>query len=107
MVHHLAQALKYIPGQFCDLPDQVLASFPGLLTPAFVACSTNPALVLQATNAGVRRPGNEANQVACTRRGINSQLWICPFLDKTCSHENLLRWKKITTGQPAPLVGSE
>ena len=30
----------------------LLALFPGLLTPAFVACST--------TNAGVRRPGNEA-----------------------------------------------
>ena len=32
----------------------VVASYPGLLTPAFVACSTN-ALVLQATNAGPRR----------------------------------------------------
>ena len=30
----------------------LLAWFPGLLTPAFVACSTN-VLVLQATNAGV------------------------------------------------------
>ena len=39
-----------------------LASFPGLLTPAFVACSTTNALVLQATNAGVRRPGNKAIQ---------------------------------------------
>ena len=36
-----------------------LASFPGLLTPAFVACCTT-ALALQVTNAGVRRPGNEA-----------------------------------------------
>ena len=33
-----------------------LASFPGVLTPAFVTCSTS-ALVLQATNAEVRRPG--------------------------------------------------
>ena len=40
-----------------------LASFPGLLTLAFVACSTNAGEVLQTTNAGVRRPGNinEAN----------------------------------------------
>ena len=34
-----------------------IASFPGL--PAFVTCSTT-VLVLQAANAGVRRPGNEA-----------------------------------------------
>ena len=40
----------------------ILASFPGLLTPAFVACST-PTIVLQATNTGVRRPGNEANAI--------------------------------------------
>ena len=38
----------------------ILASFPGLLTPVFVACSTS-ALVLQATNACVR-PRNEAMQ---------------------------------------------
>ena len=43
-----------------------VASFPGLLTPAFAACSTNT-LVLQATNAGVRRPGNEAK---------NSDPWV-------------------------------
>jgi len=35
----------------------ILASYPGLLAPAFVTCS---GLVLQATNAGARRPGNEA-----------------------------------------------
>ena len=35
----------------------VLASFPGLLIPAFV---TNPTLVLQAMNAGAKRPGNKA-----------------------------------------------
>ena len=40
---------------------EFLASFPGLLTPAFVACSTN-VLVQQAANAGVRRPGNEATE---------------------------------------------
>ena len=40
----------------------IVASFPGLLTPAFVACSTN-VLVLQATNTGVRRPGNKANSI--------------------------------------------
>ena len=34
-----------------------LASFPDLLTPAFVASSTSSA----ATNAGVRRPGNGAS----------------------------------------------
>ena len=34
-----------------------LALYPSLLTPAFVACSTNAGLVLQATNAGARRPG--------------------------------------------------
>ena len=36
-----------------------LASYPGLLTPAFVACSSNM-LVLQTTTTGVRRPGYEA-----------------------------------------------
>ena len=41
---------------------KILASFPGLLTPAFVACSTI-VLVLQATHIGVRRPGNEATQI--------------------------------------------
>jgi len=37
-----------------------LAMYPGLLAPAFVACSTNAGLVLQATNTGARRPGYEA-----------------------------------------------
>ena len=41
------------------MPVTNLASLPGLLAPAFGACSPNT-LVLQATNAGVRRPGNEA-----------------------------------------------
>ena len=38
--------------------NSTIASFPGLLTPATVCRSTNafPALVLQVTNAGVRRP---------------------------------------------------
>ena len=35
------------------------SSFPGLLTTTFVACSTDMGEV-HATNAGVRRPGNEA-----------------------------------------------
>jgi len=39
-----------------------IASYPGLLAPAFVACSTNAGEVLQATNAGARRPGYEATQ---------------------------------------------
>ena len=43
-----------------------LASFPGLLTPAFVTCSTN---ALQATNTGVRRPGNEASNTLCIGEG--------------------------------------
>ena len=42
-----------------------VASFPGLLTPAFVTCST------QATNAGVRRPGNEAREQGEVRRPGN------------------------------------
>jgi len=37
-----------------------IASYPGLLAPAFVACSTNAGEVLQATNTGARRPGYEA-----------------------------------------------
>ena len=46
-------------------PLYILASHPGLLAPAFVAYSTkaSPALVLQATNAGVRRPGYEATYI--------------------------------------------
>ena len=49
----------------CIKCTDAVASFPGLLAPAFVACSTNaPALVLQATNAGARRPGNEATDAA-------------------------------------------
>ena len=44
-----------LPAALGDHNVLMLASFPGLLTPAFVACSTN-AGVLQATNAGVRRP---------------------------------------------------
>ena len=43
-----------------------VASFPGLLIPAFV--------LLQATNAGVRRPGNKANMcVRVSGRGCNDQ----------------------------------
>ena len=43
------------------MPVTNLASLPGLLAPAFGACSPNT-LVLQATNVEVkvRRPGNEA-----------------------------------------------
>ena len=52
-----------------------LASFPGLLAPAFVACSTNAGGVLQATNAGVRRPGNEARysipRLICPRTNLD------------------------------------
>jgi len=36
------------------LPSYIVASYPGLLTPAFVACSTN---------AGVRMPGYEATYI--------------------------------------------
>ena len=44
--------------------ERAVASYQGLLTPAFVACSTSPALVLQATKRGVRRPGYEAKRAA-------------------------------------------
>ena len=53
-----------------------IASFPGLLTPVFVACSSN-ALVLQATNTGVRKPGNEHGLLLiilkCLNPTINKQ----------------------------------
>ena len=53
--------------------NSTIASFPGLLTPATVCRSTNafPALVLQATNAGVRRP--TYSQLAHTERPRHAQ----------------------------------
>ena len=46
-----------------------ITSFPGLLNPAFVTCSTNPMLLLQAANAGVKRLGTrlQSNSVVSTR----------------------------------------
>ena len=61
----------------CKLPISldVLASFPGLLIPTFVACST--VLVLQVTNAGVRRPGNEVIKIlGLTSAGPKTDLVI-------------------------------
>ena len=56
-----------------------LALFPGLLTPAFVACSTN-AYCKRQTLGGVRRPGNKARpNHAWTNYYVNFFYLHCPF----------------------------
>ena len=57
---HCERSLKDFAKTRIQLPYVPLASFPGLPTSASVAFSILTR-VLQAANAGVRKPGNEAN----------------------------------------------
>ena len=57
MVVHVHGSQSRGPATFGYYGCGDIASFPGLLTPAFVTCSTNT-LVLQVTNAGVSRAGS-------------------------------------------------
>jgi len=71
-----------------------VASYPGLLAPVFVACGTSPALVLQATNAGARRPGYEAingvhGLLSCS---VPNQHWHAPGSISSWSEGSRRNW---------------
>ena len=61
----------------------LIASSPGFLTPALV-------LVLQATNAGVRRPGNEASILTHTGHSITHAVYV--LYSQVCQN---LKWPEV------------
>ena len=76
-----------------------VVSYPGLFTPAFVA---SPALVLQATNFGVRSLGTRLEQGNIGLCQLYSLLWMSYLLYLTASWRPL--WRSTWPSENLPLV---